>query len=166
MGDTTRTTWALGRLGRYARVGFSVAGTTGSKYMECPNCGSRESAVKDSRSLKTTIRTILNKSSGDPNIRPSPSRCRSTRPIWMSPKTSRASSRRHESRKKSGQGFAPKPGSPLRPASSTTSSSPNSPRIIASRTGSSSLRLKWDRHSSRPCRSEVFTASGLRQPGR
>jgi hypothetical protein len=35
---------------------LSVSGTTGSKYMECPNCGNRESAVKDSRSAKTTIR--------------------------------------------------------------------------------------------------------------
>jgi len=38
------------------RVSFSVAGAMGSKYMECPHCKSLESAVKDSRSLKTTIR--------------------------------------------------------------------------------------------------------------
>ena len=84
----------------------------------------------------------------------------------MSPKTSRASSRRRRSRKKSGQGSAPKPSSPLRPASPTTSSSPNLPRITASRMGSSSLRPQWGRNSSRPCRSGSFTVSGPRQPRR
>ena len=55
---------------------------------------------------------------------------------------------------------APKPNSRLQPASHTTSSSPNLPRITASRTGSLSLLPKWGRHLSRPCRSGSFTASG------
>src|SRR6202048_4147671 len=61
----------------------------------------------------------------------------------MSPKTSRASSRRQRSRKKSGQGSAPKPSSRPRPASPTTSSLPSLPRITASLTGSSSSLPKW-----------------------
>jgi hypothetical protein len=80
----------------------------------------------------------------------------------MSPKTSRASSRQHRSREKSGQGSAPRPLSRLRPVSHITSSSPNWPRITASRTGSLSSLPKWGRHSSRPCRSGSFTGSDPR----
>jgi hypothetical protein len=58
----------------------------------------------------------------------------------------------------------PKPSSRLRPASPTTSSSPNWPRITASRTGSSSSLRRWGRNSWRPCQSGSFTASGLRRP--
>ena len=45
---------------------------------------------------------------------------------------------------------APKPNSRPRPASPTTNSSPSSPPITASRTGSLSSLPKWGRHSSRP----------------
>src|SRR5271170_6313416 len=57
------------------------------------------------------------------------------RRISTLPKTSRESARQHKSRKKSGQGSAPKPSSQLRPASRTTSSSRSLLRITASRTG-------------------------------
>jgi DNA polymerase-4 len=49
------------------------------------------------------------------------------------------------------------------PASPTTSFSPNSPPITASRMGFSSSRRKWGRPSSRRCRCESFTASGRRR---
>jgi impB/mucB/samB family len=61
-------------------------------------------------------------------------------------------------------GSAPKPNSRPRQASPTTSSSPSLPLTTASPTGSLSSLPKWDRYSSRPCRSENFTASGPRQP--
>jgi len=51
-------------------------------------------------------------------------------------------------------------------ASPITSSSPSLRPIITSLMDSSSLPPKWGRHSSRPCRSGGFTASGLRQPRR
>src|ERR1700730_18392603 len=64
-----------------------------------------------------TRRSLCRSGRSSPNTRRSSSRCHSMRRISMSRKTSRASARRHRSRKKSGQGSAPKPSSRLRPAS-------------------------------------------------
>src|SRR5271165_5694092 len=110
-----------------------------------------------------TGRSLCRSGRSSPHTRRSSSHCHSTRRISMSLKTSRASSQRLRSRKKSEQESEPKPSSRLRPASPTTSSSPNWPRITASRTGSSSSLPRWGRNSSRPCQSGSFTASGLRR---